>query len=40
VPRAPRIKFCGITNLDDAQRAVDAGAWAIGLILWPGSKRA
>jgi phosphoribosylanthranilate isomerase len=40
VARAPRIKFCGITNLDDAQRAVDAGAWAIGLILWPGSKRA
>jgi phosphoribosylanthranilate isomerase len=40
VPRAPRIKFCGITNLDDAQRAVDAGAWAIGLILWPGSARA
>jgi phosphoribosylanthranilate isomerase len=40
VPRAPRIKFCGITNLDDAQRAVDAGAWAIGLNLWPGSKRA
>ena len=38
--RAPRIKFCGSTNLDDAQRAVDAGAWAIGLILWPGSKRA
>ena len=40
MPRAPRIKFCGITSLDDAQRAVDAGAWAIGLILWPGSKRA
>jgi phosphoribosylanthranilate isomerase len=40
VPRAPRIKFCGITGLDDAQRAVDAGAWAIGLILWPGSVRA
>ena len=40
MPRAPRIKFCGITNLGDAQRAVDAGAWAIGLILWPGSARA
>ena len=37
--RAPRIKFCGITSLHDAQLAVDAGAWAIGLILWPGSKR-
>lgn len=40
VQRAPRIKFCGITRLEDAQRAVDAGAWAIGVILWPGSKRA
>ncbi len=25
VPDAPRIKFCGITRLEDAQRAVDAG---------------
>jgi len=40
VTRAPRIKFCGITRVDDAQLAVEAGAWAIGLILWPGSKRA
>jgi phosphoribosylanthranilate isomerase len=37
--RAPRIKFCGITRLDDAQRAVELGAWAIGLNLWPPSKR-
>jgi phosphoribosylanthranilate isomerase len=34
-----RIKFCGITNLDDAERAVAAGAWAIGLIFWPRSPR-
>ena len=34
-----RIKFCGITNLDDADAAVGAGAWALGMILWPGSKR-
>jgi phosphoribosylanthranilate isomerase len=34
-----KIKFCGITNLDDAQRAHDLGAWAIGLILWPDSPR-
>jgi phosphoribosylanthranilate isomerase len=40
VASAPRIKFCGMTRLIDAQRAVEAGAWAIGLILWPGSKRA
>jgi phosphoribosylanthranilate isomerase len=34
-----RIKFCGITNLDDAEQAVAAGAWAIGLIFWPNSPR-
>jgi len=33
------IKFCGITNLEDAQLAHELGAWAIGLILWPGSPR-
>jgi phosphoribosylanthranilate isomerase len=38
-PRPPRIKFCGITGLDDAQRAVEAGAWALGLILFSGSPR-
>jgi phosphoribosylanthranilate isomerase len=37
---APRIKFCGITSLPDAELAVAAGAWAIGLIFWPGSPRA
>ena len=35
----PRIKFCGITRLEDARLAVEAGAWAIGAILWPGSAR-
>jgi phosphoribosylanthranilate isomerase len=34
-----RIKFCGLTGLDDAKRAVEAGAWALGVILWPGSPR-
>jgi phosphoribosylanthranilate isomerase len=34
-----KIKFCGITNVDDAERAVTAGAWAIGLIFWPRSPR-
>jgi phosphoribosylanthranilate isomerase len=38
--RAPRIKFCGITSVADAELAVVNGAWAIGLILWPESKRA
>ena len=34
-----RIKFCGLTTLEDAERAVGAGAWAIGLIFWPRSPR-
>ena len=34
-----KIKFCGITRLDDAELAVSAGAWAIGLIFWPRSPR-
>jgi phosphoribosylanthranilate isomerase len=38
-PSTPKIKFCGITNPADAQLAIDAGAWAIGMILWPGSPR-
>src|SRR5262245_39049153 len=36
----PRIKFCGITRAKDAERAVSLGAWAVGMILWPGSPRA
>ena len=34
-----RIKFCGITNLDDARHAAELGAWAIGLNHWEGSPR-
>lgn len=34
-----RVKFCGITNMDDAAEAVRLGAWAIGLIHFPGSPR-
>jgi phosphoribosylanthranilate isomerase len=37
--RPPKIKFCGLTTLPDAELAVAAGAWAIGLIFWAGSKR-
>lgn len=33
------MKFCGITNLDDAAEAVQLGAWAIGLIHFHGSPR-
>lgn len=39
-PSAPRIKFCGITRLPDAELAVSAGAWAVGMVMWPGSPRA
>jgi phosphoribosylanthranilate isomerase len=35
-----RVKVCGITRPEDAELAVDLGAWALGFILWPGSKRA
>lgn len=35
-----RAKICGITRLEDAEAAAELGAWAIGFILWPGSKRA
>src|SRR5207244_8821607 len=34
------IKVCGVTRLDDAQRAAELGAWAIGLVLYPESPRA
>jgi phosphoribosylanthranilate isomerase len=36
----PKVKFCGVTSVRDAERAVSAGAWAVGMILWPGSPRA
>jgi phosphoribosylanthranilate isomerase len=34
-----RVKFCGVTNLDDAREAVRLGAWAIGLNHHPQSPR-
>jgi phosphoribosylanthranilate isomerase len=34
-----RVKICGITRPQDAELAASLGAWAIGFILWPGSKR-
>jgi phosphoribosylanthranilate isomerase len=35
-----RVKVCGITRPEDAELAVELGAWALGFILWDGSPRA
>jgi phosphoribosylanthranilate isomerase len=35
-----RVKVCGITRHEDAELAVELGAWALGFILWPHSPRA
>jgi phosphoribosylanthranilate isomerase len=34
-----KVKICGVTNLDDAELAVAAGAWAVGLVFHPASPR-
>jgi phosphoribosylanthranilate isomerase len=39
VEHAPRFKICGLTRLQDAELAVELGAWALGVILWEGSER-
>jgi phosphoribosylanthranilate isomerase len=36
---AHRAKICGVTRLDDALLAADLGAWAVGMVFHPGSKR-
>jgi phosphoribosylanthranilate isomerase len=42
-PRAisspPHVKICGITDLHDAELAVELGAWAIGMVFYDGSPR-
>ena len=34
-----KVKICGVTRLGDAERAVELGAWAIGLNHWEHSPR-
>lgn len=34
------MKFCGITRRPDAELAAELGAWAVGMVFWPGSPRA
>jgi phosphoribosylanthranilate isomerase len=34
-----KVKVCGITRLEDAELAISHGAWALGFLLWPPSKR-
>ena len=36
---APRVKICGITNLADAELAVELDVWALGMIFHEGSPR-
>ena len=38
-PVATKIKFCGITSLEDAELCAGHGAWALGLIFVPSSPR-
>ena len=35
----PRVKVCGITRLQDAELAVELGAWAVGMVFYEPSPR-
>lgn len=34
-----KVKICGITTVEDAERVAELGVWAIGLNFWPSSPR-
>jgi phosphoribosylanthranilate isomerase len=34
-----RVKICGLTRLQDAELAVELGAWAVGMVFYEGSRR-
>lgn len=34
-----KVKICGLTRPEDAVAAAEFGAWALGMVLWPGSER-
>src|ERR1700736_2033042 len=34
-----RTKICGVTRLADALLAAELGAWAVGMVFYPGSSR-
>jgi phosphoribosylanthranilate isomerase len=36
---ATKVKICGITRLEDAELAVELGAWAVGMVLYEKSPR-
>jgi phosphoribosylanthranilate isomerase len=33
------VKICGVTRLADAELAVELGAWAVGMVFYPASRR-
>ena len=35
----PRVKVCGLTRLEDAELAVELGAWALGMVFYEQSPR-
>jgi len=35
----PRVKICGLTRMEDAELAVELGAWAVGMVFYAPSPR-